>query len=56
MGQYTAVLVGTCWYRVSMGRYRLVHGGTGSVEGGTDLFMVVLGQYGAKSLNMEKEN
>ena len=31
LGQYGAVLVGTWWYWVSMGRYWLVLGGTGSV-------------------------
>ena len=31
MGHYGAVLVDTWWNWVSMGRYWLVHGGTGSV-------------------------
>ena len=39
-----------------MGRYWLVLGGTGSVEGGTEWYMVVLGQYGAAARNLEKEN
>ena len=49
LSQYRAVLVGTLWYWVSMGRYRLVLGGTGSVTvwGGTGYFLVILGQYGA---------
>ena len=32
------------------------NGDTGSVEGGTRWYMVVLSQYGAESLNFEKEN
>ena len=35
LGQYRAVLVDTLWYWVSIGRYWLVLGGTGSVEDGT---------------------
>ena len=35
--KYRAVLFGTWWYWVSIGRYWLVLGGTGSVEGGTRL-------------------
>ena len=45
--QYRLVLVDTWWYRVSMEWYWLVFGGTGSVESGTSLYMMVLGQYGA---------
>ena len=37
LGQYGALLLGTWWYWVSIGRYCLVLGGTGSVEGGTRL-------------------
>ena len=47
MGRYRAVLFGTWWYWVSIARYWLIHDGTGSVEGGTGWFLVVLGQYGA---------
>ena len=32
-----------------------VEGGTGSVEGGTGWYMVVLGQYGAESLNLDTD-
>ena len=35
LGQHGAVLIGTWWYWVSMGRYLLVISGTGSVWGGT---------------------
>ena len=45
LGQYGAVLVGTWWYLVNMGRYWLVYGGTRSVWGGTYWYMVVVGQY-----------
>ena len=31
LGQFWAVVAGTWWYRVSLGWYWLVHGGTGSV-------------------------
>ena len=34
LGQFWAVVADTWWYRVSMGWYWLVHGGTGSLEGG----------------------
>ena len=43
LGQYKAVLVGTWWYWVSIGRYWLVLDGTGSVEGGIGCYLVVLG-------------
>ena len=43
LGQYGAVLVGTSWYWVSMERYWLLHDGTGSVEGGTGWYLIVLG-------------
>ena len=44
LGQFRAVMVDTWWYRVSMEWYWLIHDGTGSVEGGTSLYMMVLGQ------------
>ena len=47
LGQYSAVLVSTWWYLVSMEQYWLVLGDTGSAWGGTGYFLVVLGQYGA---------
>ena len=40
----TGMLVDT-WYWVSIERYWLVLGGTGSVGGGTGWYLVVLGQY-----------
>ena len=33
----------------------MVHGGTGSIEGGTGWYMVVLGQFGAESLNLDTD-
>ena len=45
LDQYRAVLVGTCWYWVSMGLYWLVPGGIGSVLCGTGWYMAVVGQY-----------
>ena len=61
LGQYEAVLVGTWWYWVSIGQYGLIydvywvsmkrncliHYNTGSVEGSSGQYLVVLGQYGA---------
>ena len=47
LGQNRALQVGTWWYWVSMGRFWLIHDGTGSVEGGTALYLVALGQYRA---------
>ena len=44
LGQYKEVLVGTWWYWVSKGQYLLVLDGAGSVEGGTDWYLMVLGQ------------
>ena len=41
------VLVDIFWCCVSTGQYWLVLDGTGSVEGGTGWYLVVLGQYGA---------
>ena len=45
--QYRLVLVDTWWYWVSMKRYWLIYDGTGSVEGGTGWYLVVLGQWEA---------
>ena len=45
--QYRLVLVDTWWYWVSMKRYWLIFDGTGSVEGGTGWYLVVLGQWEA---------
>ena len=44
MGQYWAVLVDAWWYWDSMEWYWLIYDGTGSVKGGTDWYLVVLGQ------------
>ena len=44
LGQYRSVLIDTWWYRVNMERYWLICDGTGSVEGGTGWYLVVLGQ------------
>ena len=41
--QYRLVLVDTWWYWVSMKRYWLIYDGTGSAEGGTVRYLVVLG-------------
>ena len=43
MDQYKAVMVDPGWYWVSIWPYCLVLGGTGSVEGGTGFYLVVLG-------------
>ena len=45
--QYRLALVNTWWYWVSMKRYWLIYDGTGSVEGGTGWYLVVLGQWEA---------
>ena len=45
--QYRLVMVDTWCYWVSMEWYWLIYKGTGSVEGGTGWYLVVLGQYGA---------
>ena len=39
------VVVDTCWYWVSMEWYWFIYDGTGSVEGGSGWYLVVLGQY-----------
>ena len=44
LGQYRLVLMDTGWYRVSMERYWLIYDGTGSAEGVTGRYLVVLGQ------------
>ena len=62
LGQYEAVLVGTWWYWVSIGQHGLIYDvywvsmkrnclihhihNTGSVEGSSGQYLVVLGQYG----------
>ena len=43
--EYRLVLVDTWWYWVSMERYWLIYDGTGSVEGSTGQYTMVLGQY-----------
>ena len=59
LGQYEAVLVGNWWYWVSLGQYGLIydvywvsmkrncliHYNTGSVEGSSGQYLVVLGHY-----------
>ena len=42
--KYRLILVDTWWYWVSIERYWLIYDGTGSVEGGTGRYLVVLGQ------------
>ena len=44
LGQYKSVLINTWWYWVNMERYWLIYDGTGSAEGGTVRYLVVLGQ------------
>ena len=44
LGQYRLVLIDTWWHRVSMERYWLIYDGTGSVDGGTRRYLMVLGQ------------
>ena len=44
LGQYKLVLIDTWWYWVNMERYWLLYDGTGSVEGSTGRYLVVLGQ------------
>ena len=44
LGQYRSVLIDTWWYWVNMERYLLIYDGTGSAEGGTVRYLVVLGQ------------
>ena len=43
LGQYRMGLVDILWCCVSTGQYWLVLNGTGSVEGGTGCYLVVLG-------------
>ena len=47
LGQSRSILIDTWWYWVNMERYWLKYDGTGSVEGSTGRYLVVLGQYGA---------
>ena len=42
--QYRLELVDTWWYWVSMEWYWLIYDGTGSVEGGSGWYLVLLGQ------------
>ena len=44
LGQCKSVLIDTWWYWVNMEQYWLIYDGTGSVEGGTGRYLVVLGQ------------
>ena len=44
LGQYRLVLIDTWWYWVGMERYWLIYDGTGSVEGSTGRYLMVLGQ------------
>ena len=44
LGQYKLVLIDTWWYWVDMEQYWLIYDGTGSAEGGTVRYLVVLGQ------------
>ena len=41
LGQFRALLVGTWRYWISVGRYWLVHCGTGSVQGGTGWYSTI---------------
>ena len=45
MIDHQMITVGTSWYWVTMGWYWLVLGDTGSVEGGTGWYLVVVGQW-----------
>ena len=45
MINHQMITVGTSWYWVTMGWYWLVLGDTGSVEGGTGWYLVVVGQW-----------
>ena len=49
--QNRLVLVDTWWYWVSMEWYWLIYDGTGSVEGGSGWYLVVLGQQKAVLVN-----
>ena len=44
---YKVIQVGTWSYWVSIGRYWLILGGNGTVQGGAGWYLVVLGQYKA---------
>ena len=49
--QYRLVLVDTWWYWVSMEWYWLIYDGTGSEEGGSGCYLLVLGQEKAVLVN-----
>ena len=49
LGQYRAILVSAWWYCVSMERSCLIKDDTGSLEGGTGWYLLVLDQYGAET-------
>ena len=44
LGQYRSVLIDTWWNWVNMDRFWLIYDGTGSAEGGTVRYLVVLDQ------------
>ena len=44
LGQYRSVLIDTWWYWVNIERYWSIYDGTGSVEGNTGRYLVVLSQ------------
>ena len=44
LGQHRSVLIDTWWYCFNMEQYWLIYNGTGSVEGSTGRYLVVLGQ------------
>ena len=44
LGQYKSVLIDTWWYWVNKEQCWLIYDGTGSVEGSTGQYLVVLGQ------------
>ena len=53
---YKVIPVGTSWCWVSIWRYWLVLGGTGSGWGGTGWYMVVLGQFNSVMLREPFKN
>ena len=44
LGQYRSVLIDAWWYCFNMEQYWLINDGTGSVEGSTGRYLLVLGQ------------
>ena len=44
LGQYRLALIDTWWYRVSVEQYWLIYDDTGSVEGGSSRYLMVLSQ------------